>query len=132
MPTFSTLYDTVKAKLSAIEPTASFEVTHYTLSLGAADAVTGQFAKSFSAGSTIEMLMVSKAAAHLLYGSGYYVKSDVLGFTETAVSEGDKIKQTIAAVDYYYIVESCVPQQVGDLIVFYTANLTYMGDFING
>ena len=132
MPTPANLYTTVMAKLALLEPTATFTVTTYTLSLGAADATTGQYAKSYAAGSDITMVILSKAAAHLLYGSGYHIKKDALGLTSTSVSEGDRIKQTIGAVDYYYVVVSCVPQQVGDVIAFYAADLVYVGDYRNG
>lgn len=77
------------------------------------------------------MLVLSKAATQILAGTGLHVKTDALGLTETAVAEGDKIKHTVAAVDRYYVVDSVVPQPVGNLIAYYEVNLTYLGDYAN-
>lgn len=118
------MYDTVAAKLVAAGAT-SFNVTHYVLSLGNADTDTGHYAKNFDAGSTITMIIVGKAQQQILSGTGQLVRLDALGFTQTAVSVGDKIKLTISAVDYYYIVESALPHPAGNLIVTYTVNLVY-------
>ena len=120
----SLLYDQLLAKVTALG--ASVAVTHYTLSLGAQDAVTGIPAKTFSAGSSIDMIILGKGAQQLLTGSGIYVKTDAVGFTKTAVSQGEKIKD---ANNLYYIVESVVPNPIGDIVIFYTVNLTYLGDF---
>ena len=122
---FSTLYDVLLAKV--VEYGASVDVTHYTLSLGAQDAVTGVPAKSYSAGSTIEALIFGKAAQQMLTGTGIYIKTDSIAFTKTAMQQGDKIKDSN---NLYYIIESAVPNVVGDILVFYTVNLTYIGDFI--
>lgn len=119
----STLYATVLAKLKAIEPTASFNVTHYTLSLGDANASTGWFEETYSEGATIEVILVTKATQQTLTGSGFYVRLDTLALTLTAVAEGDKIKD---ANDLYYKVISVKPQPFGDVNVLYVADLTYL------
>ncbi len=120
----STLYDQILAKVTALG--ASVAVTHYTLSLGAQDTVTGIPAKTYAAGASINMIILGKAAQQMLTGTGIYVKTDAVGFTKTAVSQGDKIKN---ASNMYYIVESAVFFNVADIAVFYTVNLTYIGDF---
>lgn len=121
----SSLYNVLLAKVTGLG--ASVSVTHYTLSLGAPDAVTGIPAKTYSAGATIEMLLFGKAAQQILTGIGIYVKTDAVTFTKTAVSDGDKIKD---ANNLYYIAESVVPNSIGNIIIFYTVNLTFIGDFV--
>jgi UDP-N-acetylglucosamine enolpyruvyl transferase len=120
----SLLYNQLLAKVTALG--ASVDVTHYTLSLGAQDAVTGIPAKSYSVGTTIEMLLFGKAAQQILTGTGLYVRTDAVGLTKTLVSQGDKIKN---AANHYYTVESAVPNPIGDIVIFFTVNLTYLGDF---
>ena len=120
----STLYDQLLAKVTALG--ASVVVTHYTLSLGAQDAVTGIPAKTYAAGASINMIILGKGAQQMLTGTGIYVKTDAAGFTKTAVSQGEKIKD---ANNLYYIIESVVPNPIGDIVIFYTVNLTYIGDF---
>lgn len=121
----STLYDQILAKVTALG--ANVAVTHYTLTLGSQDAVTGIPAKSYSAGTSIDMVIIGKGAQQILTGTGLYVKTDAIGFTKTAVSQGNKIKN---ANNLYYIAESVVPNPIGDIVIFYTVNLTFIGDFV--
>lgn len=125
MPVLSTLYDQLLAKVTALG--ANVAVTHYTLSLGAQDATTGIPAKTYSAGASLDMIIIGKGAQQILTGTGIYVRTDAVAFTKTAVSQGEKIKD---ANNLYYIVESAVPNPIGDIVIFYTVNLTFIGDFV--
>ena len=117
---FETLYTTAQTQLEALD--ADLTVTHYTLTLGDADATTGIPAKTYSEGAEITMIILSKAATRILQGTGFYVRRDALGLTETAVAEGDRVKD---ADDNYYTVVSVQPNMVGDITAFYAADLTY-------
>lgn len=117
----STLYDQLLTKVKQLG--ANVNVTHYTLTLGAADAVTGLYAKSWSAGTTIEMIIIGKGAQQILTGTGIYVRTDAAGFTKTVTCEGDEIKD---ANNLWFLAESVMPHPVGDIIVFYTVNLVYL------
>ena len=123
MPQFSTLYATVLAALKKVEPTATFNVTHKTLSLGDALTPTGWFASQYSVGATIEMIILSKASQQFLTGTGEYVRTDALGLTLTAVSDGDKI---IDANGLKYKVTGVRPHPIGNLNVTYAVDLTYL------
>jgi hypothetical protein len=117
---FSTIYDTVQTRVEALG--ADIEVTHYELTLGDANATTGIPAQTYSEGTAIDMIILSKAATQILTGTGLYVKRDALGLTKTAVAEGDRIKD---ADDNYYTVTSVLPQPVGDVMAYYQADLIY-------
>ena len=119
MSTFTGLYDRFAAKLRFIG--ASLDVTRRTLSLGVADGETGWYAKSY-ANTTIEMVILGRAATLMLIESGLYVKRDAVGLTKTAVIEGDEVMD---AASRYYTVESVTPHCVGDLLVFYECQLVY-------
>jgi hypothetical protein len=123
MPTPATLYATVLAKLKVIEPTASFDVTHYVVSLGAAHGTTGQYAISYAAGATIEAIIQTRASQRNLYGTGLYVRTDALMLTLTAVSEGDEIKD---GNDLYFKVDAVRVHPVGDVTVEYEVDLIYL------
>ena len=101
----------------------SLNVTHYTLSLGSADATTGQYAKEWAAGATIEMPILSRSAQHLLTGMGIYVKAEMTGFTKTDVNEGDEIKD---ADDNYYRIDWIKNHYVGDTLIYREVALTYL------
>jgi len=102
---------------------ATVDVTHYTLTLGDQNATTGLYAKTFSAGTTIEMPICSKSAQQQLTSIGIYVRADHTGFTKTAVNDGDEIKDS---EDHYYRIDTVKPHYVGDQLVYYEAGLTYL------
>ena len=102
---------------------ASLNVTHYTLTLGDADETTGQYAKEWSEGTTIEMPILSRSAQQLLTGMGIYLKAEMTGFTKTDVSEGDEIKD---ADDNYYRIDWIKNHYVGDQLVYREVALTFL------
>jgi hypothetical protein len=66
------------------------DVTRQFLILGAADATTGWYAKSFT-DLDIEMVIIPKTSQLQALQVGTYVRTDALGLTINAVSEGDQI-----------------------------------------
>lgn len=102
---------------------ASTDVTHYVLSLGAQDGETGQYAKSFAAGATIQMPIVGRAARHMVTGMGVIFASDAIGFTRDSVSEGDEIKDSSST---YYVIDSVKSHYVGDQLIAHECQLTHM------
>lgn len=99
------------------------DVTHYVLSLGSQHATTGIYTKSYAAGATIEMAIVGRATQTFLSGMGLFVRADAVGITDSAVSEGDEIKD---ASSTYYRVETVKPHYFGDVLIFYEAQLTHL------
>lgn len=102
---------------------ANPDVTHYVLSLGAQNATTGQYAKSYAAGVTIQMVLIGRVAKDFLTGTGIFVRADAVGLTDTAISEGDEIKD---AAGTYYRVETVLPHYFGDTLICYEAQLTHL------
>lgn len=100
---------------------ASADVTHYVLSLGAQD-TRGVYAESYAAGTTVSMPIYTKATQRLLVGSGVALKGEYMGITNVAVAAGDKIKD---AANLYYRVLSVTPYPWGDVICFYTCELSH-------
>lgn len=107
---------------------ADAEVTHKTLSLGAANATTGCYAMSYSAGDTIHMPIFSKANARYLIGTGFHVTEDYLGFASTSVdaaltlAKGDTITDKTNLV---YEVMAVKPHRWGDINTLYEVELAY-------
>ena len=97
----------------------SVSATLHTLSLGAADAVTGWYAKSF-ADTTINVVVVPKSQQSTLTGTGVYIRYDAVGFTDSAVVEGDEITD---AQSIRYLVESVAPNGRGSKLDFYMLQL---------
>ena len=109
-------------RLKAIEPTADFDVTYKTLSLGDANATTKHYAESYSAGTTIEMPIFTKATQQALTGTGFYVRRDALGFTMTSVADSGTITQG----SNVYLIMGVKPHQVGDQLAVYEVDLCYL------
>ena len=120
MSTPSTLFTDILTRFEATGADAA--ATHYVLSLGAANATTGAYAETYAAGVSIHMPIFSKATQHLLIGTGFYVRKGLLGFTDTAVTEGNKIKD---AGNLYYKILAVRPHHWGDIIVLYECDLEY-------
>ena len=121
MSHYTLLYEQLKRKI--VQLGASVNVTRYVLSLGAQDAETGHYAKSFAAGATIEMVIISRAARHMVTGMGVTFAADAIGFTRDTTAEGDEIKDSAAN---YYVVDSIKSHYVGDQLVFYECQLTHL------
>jgi hypothetical protein len=121
MVTFGTLYDTVMARLKLVEIGASFAVTLKTLSLGTANSTTGHYLETYSEGTTIEMLIVTRATQNTLIGIGCYVRRDALGFTRSVVAVGDAVVQG----SLVYFISAVRPHAVGDALVTYEVDLIY-------
>lgn len=102
---------------------ASLDVTHYVLSLGAQNATTGIYAKSFAAGATIQMVIAGRTSQDLIAGLGTFVQYDAVGVSDTSVSEGDEIKDDAAN---YYRVESVKKHYFGDKLDVVEAQLSHM------
>lgn len=100
----------------------SCDVTLYSLVLGDRDGVTGWREKTFTP-STIKMVIDTKGRSELALKAGTYVRYDALGFTNTAVEEGDEVKTSGGT---YYEVKSATPiyKFTPDTIEFYSCDLT--------
>lgn len=95
-------------------------MTRRELQLGAADTVTGWYAKSY-AETTIEMAVIPRAMRSIALAAGFYPHYEVSGFHLDPVSEGDEVKDSFGN---YYEVELIQPIPVGDSLVYYESNLT--------
>jgi hypothetical protein len=73
-------------------------VTLGTLTLGAADTITGIYAASYAT-STIRMSIAAKGQNFTRLNSGYYNRYDYVGVTDSSVLEGDQITDS-ASVTY--------------------------------
>jgi len=98
----------------------SFDVTRRELQLGAADTVTGWYAKAY-AETTIEMAVIPRAMRSIALSAGFYPHYEVSGFHLDPVSEGDEVKDSFGN---YYEVELVAPNNFGDSLVYYESNLT--------
>jgi len=111
------LWNTLKRKFGSI---GSLDVTRRALSLGERDETTGWRAKSYS-DTTIQMVIATSDTRQILLHTGSYVRKDALGFTDTAVAEGDEIK--IGTV--YYEVNTVFERQVTPSVIeYYQCDLT--------
>lgn len=117
---FSTLYTIVKTRLETLG--ADFTATYYSIQIGDASSTTGVPAVTYAAGAEAEIIILSKAATQILQGTGLYVKLDALGLTQTALNEGDRIKD---ADDNMYTIISIMPNSVGDILAYYSLDLVY-------
>jgi len=121
MSYYTNLYNQIKRRIEQLGKNT--DVTHYILSLGAQDAETGQYAKSFAAGATIQMPIVGRAARHMVTGMGVIMHSDAVGFTRDTVSEGDEIKDSSST---YYVIDSIKSHYIGDQLIAYECQLTHL------
>ena len=97
-----------------------FSVTRRELQLGAADTVTGWYAKAY-AETTIEMAVIPRAMRSIALAAGFYPHYEVSGFHLDPVTEGDEVKDSFGN---YYEVELVAPNNFGDSLVYYESNLT--------
>ena len=118
---YTNLYIQLKRRVEQLG--ASTNVSHYVLSLGAQDATTGQYAKSFAGAATIEMVIVGRANRQLTTEMGTIFHSDAVGYTRDTVSEGDEIKD---ASSTYYVVDGKTSHYIGDQLVCHECQLTHM------
>ena len=100
--------------------TLDFVVTRRALSLGAIDDVTGWYAKSFSE-TEIEMIIVPKGSFFTVLGMGFYARHTLTGYTQDAVVEGDKIKDS---ADIYYEIKTVEDRYFGDSFIYRECELT--------
>lgn len=119
MTTPQNLFTDLLARFEASGTSA--DVTHYALTLGDQNATTGCYAQTYAEGATISMIIVTKAAQRVLFGTGITVKRDAVGLTDTQVAEGDEVKD---AFDAYWTVQTVTPHPWGDSTVVYEAQLT--------
>ena len=97
-----------------------FSVTRRRLMLGARDAITGWYAKSF-AESTIDMVLVPQGANNLSLKTGVYARLDAVGLTQDVVLLGDEI-ETVAGI--FYEVKTVKEHWVGDSFEHRECDLT--------
>ena len=88
--------------------------------LGARDAVTGWYAKSF-AESTIKMVVVPQGANNLSLRTGVYARLDAVGLTQDVVLVGDEIE---TAASEFYEVKTVKPHWIGDSFEHRSCDLT--------
>ena len=88
--------------------------------LGARDATTGWYAKSF-AESTINMVLVPQGANNLSLRTGVYARLDAAGLTQDVVLLGDEI-ETVAGT--FYEVKTIRENWIGDSFEFRACDLT--------
>jgi len=119
---FSTLWSTVLAKIEA--QGISCDVTLKTLSLGAADATTGQYSQYY-ADSTIKMIMEGANGQFSVLGAGTHNQLSAKGHTNSAVHDGDVIEDD-AGFDWKIL--SAVPIYTGDILLFYNVALSRVMD----
>ena len=98
---------------------ASAQVYLETLWLGAQNAVTGWYAKTF-AETSIKGLIVPKGLSLTLLKYGLQVMYDAVFITKTAILEGDEIKDLN---DDRYLVVGVLPRKILDQTQFYVAQL---------
>jgi hypothetical protein len=97
-----------------------FSVTRRELQLGAADSVTGWYAKNW-AETQIEMAIFPRAMRSIALSAGFYPHYEVSGFHLDPVAEGDEIVDSFGK---YYEVELIAPNAFGDSLVYYESQLT--------
>jgi hypothetical protein len=95
-------------------------VTLRTLQLGAADPITGWYAKTYGSESTIKMPIFPKSMRTEALRAGLYPHYEVSAFHQDPVSEGDKIKD---ASGENFEVELTAPYNAGNTLVYYESSL---------
>ena len=78
-----------------------YSVTRRVLSLGAADPITGLYAKDYSTTLTIELIKLPKGATFTIHGVGYHSRYSQTGWTQDPILEGDEILDLVG--DYFEV-----------------------------
>lgn len=104
---------------------ASFQVTLYSLFLGAQDTETGWFQKGYII-QTVTMAVIPKGSTHFLSGLGYYSRHDAVGFTNFTVKVGDYIKDSF---DTHYLIVGLQPHTWGNVYAYTACALEEAMDF---
>lgn len=99
-----------------------FTVTYFIMTLGDADATTGQYKRGFTP-TSITMVIIPKGSSVLLSGMGYYARTDGLGLTNYNVSEGDIV---LDALGNYWQIMARRPEMWGNVFVMYSCDLARM------
>jgi hypothetical protein len=99
---------------------ATADITKRTLSLGAPDAITGWYAKTF-AESTVQGFIIPKGLNSFLLMPGIYVRYDAICITKTAFIQRDEVTDAAGNV---YVVESFKKHRFLDTFAFYELQLT--------
>lgn len=100
----------------------NLEVTRRRLRLGTADSTTGWYAKSWNT-STIEMLIIPRAARELAMAAGVAVRTDAMGLTCDGVLHGDEI---LTSAGVYYEVKGIRDHWVADSFMYREVDLTLL------
>lgn len=101
-----------------------FDVTKRTLTLGAVDATTGWYSKSFTEDSTDqEMIILRKGEYSNFGGCGFFATYDYTGFSLEPYKPYDELSQSFEGVTRYFRVLNVDPQAVGTDLVYYKYNL---------
>lgn len=100
----------------------SLDVTRRKLTLGSPDSVTGWYSKSYTE-STIEMMIIPRAASDIASAAGVYVRLDAVGLTCDGVDIGDEIK---TASNVYYEVKATKEHWVADSFMYRECDLVQL------
>ena len=100
----------------------SLDVTRRKLQLSHRDSVTGWYIANY-VNSTIEMIVVSRAASTTLLPPGVYVRLDAVGLTQDVVEIGDQVNTTTGA---HYEVKAVRLHYLGDSFWFRECDLTLL------
>lgn len=107
---------------------ASFTCTLYNLILGAQDATTGWYRKTWSQ-LAITMPIIPKSSSRLLSAAGTYARGDAVGFTQYVVKTGDVV---LDAPGQHYLIEGVRPYYWGNEFVYNEVDLGELLTFTAG
>lgn len=94
----------------------SSTVTFYALALGAVDAVTGWYAKSYALGVAISCVILDKSASNqVLRPLGLYTEYKHAGFTQADINQGDIIKDYVGAL---HRIRNATPRVIADKLAY--------------
>ena len=98
------------------------DVTLYNLSLGALDTKKHQYAESYDAGATIQMIIIDKRLSDFIEGMGIHIQEHAVGLTDSsAAGQGDKI---VDADGNVYKIASSTNVIFGSTTIYYICQLT--------
>lgn len=100
---------------------SNLETSRYAISLDSQDAETGQYGIDYTH-STIDAIIQPNSAAIQNIHIGYYPVHIATIYTDTAIVEGDVIKD---ARDDWYLVKTVSPIEFGDGTILYEGELAY-------
>jgi len=115
-------WDNLVKRVESVSGPISLDVTRRELTLGTPDYTTGWYAKEWS-DSTIQGILSSRSATHVLVAAGTYARTDYLLLTKDVVEESDEIKD---ASGNYYEVKPVRLRRIGDSFSHRECDLTHL------